>query len=130
MGLLLDTCTFLWLIWDEPPLHDRARALLADPDNTLYLSPVSVWEGCVKHAKGKLVVRAAEPAWQHFTRQRVAHGIEALPLTENDVRHLGALPAVHGDPFDRLLVCQAIEHGLTLVTPDPDIRRYPIRTFW
>ena len=129
-GLLLDTCVFLWLIWDEPPLHTGVRERLADPGETLFLSAVSVWEATVKHARGRLVVRAPQPAWQHFTEERMRHGIEPLPVSEQDVRHLAALPPVHADPFDRLLICQAIENGLTLVTPDRHIRRYPIKTFW
>lgn len=130
MRLLLDTCTFLWLIWDERPLHAAARQLFTDPDNTVYLSAVSIWEASSKHALGKLQVQASEPAWQHFTQQRERHEIEPLPLNEAGVRHVSTLPLIHRDPFDRLLICQAIEHGLTIITPDSEIRRYPIKTFW
>ncbi|HEX7382423.1 MAG TPA: PIN domain-containing protein, partial [Nevskiaceae bacterium] len=63
-------------------------------------------------------------------RQRLLHGIEALDLREAAVRHLSHLPHIHRDPFDRLLICQAIEYGLALVTPDPWIQRYPIRALW
>jgi PIN domain nuclease of toxin-antitoxin system len=130
MKLLLDTCTFLWMIWDEAPLTAGVHEILSDAGNEAYLSAVSVWEATVKHRLGKLSLNADEPAWQHFTRQRTLHGALALPLTESDVRHVQNLPDNHRDPFDRLLICQAIEHGLTLVTPDPQIRRYPIKTLW
>jgi PIN domain nuclease of toxin-antitoxin system len=130
MSLLLDTCVFLWLIWDEPPLHARARELIADPVNEVFVSVASVWEAAIKHGKGRLDVRAAGSVVEHFTKERMRHDIASLPVYENELRHLAALPAVHQDPFDRLLVCQAIEHGLTLVTPDPLIRSYPIKTFW
>lgn len=130
MRLLLDTCVFLWTIWDEPPLHERARAVLKDRHNELCLSPISVWEAVIKHQLGKLSLRADGPAWTHFVRQRELHGIQTLPVTEAEVQHLSQLPDHHHDPFDRLLICQAIEHGLTILTPDPQIRRYPVKTFW
>lgn len=130
MRLLLDTCVFLWLIWDEPDLVPEMREALSDPDHTLFLSAVSVWEATQKHALGKLTVHAPEGAWTHFVRQRKLHQIEALAVDEAAARHLAALPMLHRDPFDRMLICQAIEHGMTLVTPDQNIRRYPIRTLW
>lgn len=130
MRLLLDTCVFLWLIWDEPELLPEMREVLSDPDHTLFLSAVSVWEATQKHALGKLTVHAQEGAWAHFVRQRKMHQIEALPFDEAAARHLATLPMLHRDPFDRMLICQAIERGMTLVTPDKNIRRYPIRTLW
>ena len=130
MKLLLDTCTFLWLIWDEPVLVEGARELIRDPDNTLYLSPISIWEALIKHQRGRLQVNAREPAWQHFTEQRERHDIRALALDEAALRHLVKLPEIHRDPFDRILICQAIEHGLALITADIQIRQYPIRTVW
>lgn len=130
MNLLLDTCTFLWLIWDEAPLRAAVREVLSDPSHTPYLSAVSIWEATHKQAIGKLSVTANEPPWQHFVRQRDAHDVLPLALDEAAVRHLPHLPSIHRDPFDRMLICQAIEHGLTVVTPDPAIRRYPIRTLW
>lgn len=130
MRLLLDTCTFLWLIWNEAPLHDRARAWLGDPDNEVFVSAVSIWEAVNKHRIGKLTLNTQEPSWQHFTRLRELHQVAPLQLAEADVRHLSNIPVIHRDPFDLLLICQSIEHGLTLVTPDKNIRRYPIRTLW
>ena len=60
----------------------------------------------------------------------ILHEIEALPLDEESALHLGRLPALHKDPFDRMLVCQAIAHGLVVLGPDPLIAQYPIRTLW
>ena len=62
--------------------------------------------------------------------QREAHAIAALPLDEESALHLSRLPVLHRDPFDRMLVCQAIVHGLTILTPDPLIAQYPARTTW
>ncbi len=130
MALLLDTCAFLRLIWDDRRLPARARELIADAGNPLFLSAVSIWEATNKHAQGKLPVYTKEPAWQHFVTQRDRHDIAALPLDEQAIRHLGNLPPLHKDPFDRLLICQAIEHGLGIVTPDEAIRQYPVKTLW
>lgn len=130
MNLLLDTCVFLWMIWDEPALTARLRTVLSDPRHELFLSAVSIWEATHKHTLGKLTVHAPEGAWAHFIRQRDAHDIRALAFDEAVVRHLSVVPPLHRDPFDRMLICQAIEHGMTLVTPDRAIQRYPIRTLW
>ena len=130
MGLLLDTCTFLWLIWEDRKLPAQAREAIADATKPVFLSAVSIWEATNKHALGKLPVYAKEPAWQHFVRQRDRHQVAPLPLDERAIRHLEQLPPLHKDPFDRLLICQAIEHGLGIVTPDAAIRRYPVKTIW
>ncbi|HAZ60873.1 MAG TPA: PIN domain nuclease [Gammaproteobacteria bacterium] len=130
MKLLLDTCVFLWIIWDEPALRPAMREVLSKPEHDLYVSSVSIWEATQKHALGRLEVRSEEGAWAHFIAQREAHGLIAQAFEEADARHLGQLPLLHRDPFDRMLICQAIERGLTLVTPDHTIRRYPLKTLW
>ena len=130
MKLLLDTCVFLWVIWDDPALTPAMRDVLSDPDHEVFVSAVSIWEAVQKHALGRLEVRAKEGAWAHFVGQREAHGLIAQAFEESDARHLGQLPPLHRDPFDRMLICQAIERGLTLVTPDREIRRYPLKTLW
>ena len=130
MKYLLDTCTFLWLIWDEPELSSRSRDVIRNRDHELFLSPVSQWEALVKHRAGKLEIRTQEPAWRHFVDQRERHGILSLPLDEIALGHLAKLPNHHRDPFDRMLICQAIESGLAILTSDPLIRRYPVKTEW
>jgi PIN domain nuclease of toxin-antitoxin system len=128
--LLLDSCTFLWMIWDEPELTARARALIADPRNEVYLSAISLWEILVKHQAGRLELRQpVEPA-RFYAAQREAHRISPLPLEEEAVAQLTKLPNLHRDPFDRMLICQAIAHGLAVLTPDAAIQRYPVRTVW
>lgn len=130
MKLLLDTCVFLWLIWDEPELTGPMREVLGDPEHEVWVSAVSIWEAVQKHRLGKLEVIAPEGAWAHFVTQRDTHELNPLPFDEVHVHHLRQLPVLHRDPFDRMLICQTIECGLTLVTPDHAIRRYPIRTLW
>lgn len=128
MRLLLDTCTFLWIVSDAPELTDNARTLFHDPDNEISLSVVSAWEIMVKHSLGKLPL-PAEP--ESFVReQRERHEINTLFLDESSVFHLSELPGIHRDPFDRMLICQAIEHDLGIMTPDPMINRYPVSVVW
>ena len=128
MKLLLDTCTFLWIVSGAPELSDRARTLFADPENEAYLSTVSDWEMALKHALGRLPM--PEPPARFVPAQREAHGIDSLPLDEEAALHLDRLPALHQDPFDRMLVCQALVHGLAIVTPDRLIAQYPVRIVW
>lgn len=128
MKLLLDTCTFLWVISDSENLSTHSRKLFADPENEVYLSPVSVWEIMVKHGLGRLPM--PEPPQQFVPRYRKLHGIQTLPLDEDAVLQLPRLPSHHKDPFDRMLICQAIAHGITLLTPDAAIDQYPVKTIW
>ncbi len=128
MRLLLDTCTFLWAVSDQPKLSRACREVLVDPANEVFLSAVSAWEICVKSTSGGLTL--AEPAGQFVPKYRAAHGFQPLPLDEAAVLQLPRLPEHHRDPFDRMLICQAIAHGMTLLTPDPLITRYPVATAW
>ncbi len=128
MKLLLDTCSFLWAVRGDALLSAEATALFRDPANEVFLSAVSAWEIAVKYSLGKLPLSDV-PA-RYVPRERERHGIEPLPLGEADTLLLDRLPAVHTDPFDRLLVCQAVQHGMTLLTPDPMIHRYPVPVRW
>ncbi len=131
MRLLLDTCAFLWLIAEPARLSPGAREAIADPRNECYLSAVSLWEILVKHALGRLEVAANGADVAGFLlAQREAHRIDPLPLDEVAVARLGSLPDHHRDPFDRMLACQALAHGLRIVTPDPLLARYPAQTLW
>ena len=128
MNILLDTCTFLWIATDAPELSARARELFQDPDNAVYLSSVSAWEIAVKYMLGRLPLPA--PPDRFVGPTRISHGIDSLPLEEETVLMLPRLPDLHKDPFDRMLVCQALTHQLALLTPDALIRQYPARVVW
>jgi PIN domain nuclease of toxin-antitoxin system len=128
MKLLLDTCTFLWLVTDDDGLSLESRKLFTDPTNDVFLSAVSGWEIMLKCSLGKLPLPT--PPEQFLSTQRSRHNIDALPLGEEATAHLPKLPAFHKDPFDRMLICQAIQHELTILTPDPLIIQYAIRTVW
>lgn len=128
MKLLLDTCTFLWVTGKPDALSQQARSLFQDPENEVFLSAASAWEIAVKQTIGRLVL--PEPGDRLIPRLRQRHGVDALPIDEESTLHLNRLPPLHRDPFDRILVCQAIVHGMTLVTPDDMIARYPARVLW
>jgi PIN domain nuclease of toxin-antitoxin system len=126
--LLLDTCTFLWAITDDTRLSESARRILDDDEDDLYLSAASVWEITTKAARGRLALEEAPAAL--IPRQREALWLAALPIDDETALATGRLPRIHGDPFDRLLVAHAIQHGLTILTPDRTISRYPAPTLW
>ncbi len=128
MNILLDTCTFLWIISDSTELSERAREVFHYDSGVVFLSTVSVWEIIVKHALGRLPLPA--PPAQFIAGMRARHEIESLPLEEEAVLMLSRLPDIHKDPFDRMLVCQALAHGLSLLSPDSSIRQYPIPVIW
>lgn len=124
MKLLLDTHVFLWFISGASQLPAGIRAAILAPENAVYLSVVSVWEAIIKFQLGKLPL--PEPPQIYLPRQRQRHRIASLPVDEASVARLTELPLLHRDPFDRLLICQAIEHDLTLATVDSSILAYPI----
>ena len=126
--LLLDTCTFLWLVADDPrlPLHTRTEC--RSPGNLVYLSALSALETAIKYRLGRLAL--PEPPERFITRARERLRIEPLPYDERDAAHDAVLPSHHRDPFDRGLVSQAILRGMTIVTPDADIAKYPAPVLW
>lgn len=120
MRLLLDTHVFLWYISADSQLPVTFRDAIREPSNEVYLSVASVWEAVIKHALGKLPLPEA-PA-EYLPRQRDAHRIASLPVEEGAFAHLANLPPLHRDPFDRMLIAQAHQHGLTLATVDDTVR--------
>src|SRR5438105_1997426 len=128
MKLLLDTCTFLWIAGGGRPLPPRIADLYRSPDNDVFLSAASAWEIAVKYANRRLLLPEAPPMFVSGERERL--GVTALAIDEESALHVGRLPHLHRDPFDRMLVSLAIVHGMTIVTPDPLISQYPARTIW
>ncbi len=125
---LLDTCTFLWTLEGSRKLTSRVRRQIENPENRVLFSAVSAWEIAVKHAAGRLPLPGSVDDF--IGEGRSGHGLEALVFDARCTYHLHRLPHVHRDPFDWMLICQAIEHDLTILTPDPMIRKYPIKTLW
>lgn len=127
MKLLLDTCTFLWLAGGGT-LSAGAAAGVRDPANDVLLSAVSVWEICSKHRAGRLPL--PESPDRLIPTERGLRGVEELAFDEASALQVLRLPPLHRDPFDRMLISQAIAHGLAIVTPDPAISQYPVRVVW
>lgn len=123
MHLLLDTHVVLWALADDTRLSVAAREAIADGDNLVCISAVSAWEITIKRALGKL--RAPDDL---VAQLRAAH-FDTLDMTVEHALAVGALPDLHRDPFDRMLVAQARVETLTIVTLDPQVRRYDIPTF-
>ena len=124
MKLLLDTHIFLWYILADAQLPTPYLDAIQDPANEVYLSVVSLWEIIIKYQLGKLPLPQAPETY--IPEQRRRHQIASLGVNEASVALLAGLPALHRDPFDRLLICQAKHNNLTLVTVDAAIRAYPI----
>ncbi|MEW6296855.1 MAG: type II toxin-antitoxin system VapC family toxin [Thermodesulfobacteriota bacterium] len=124
----MDTHTFIW--WDSEPakLSPQALALCQDRQNMLLISVVSVWEMQIKLQLGKL--RLTLPLREIIETQQQVNNIEILPITLAHVLALERLPAHHKDPFDRLLVAQAMVEGAVLVSGDPNIGKYAVRVVW
>jgi len=128
MRILVDTCTFLWLAADASELSPASKAACVDPANDVYLSAVSGWEIAIKYHLGRLPLPI--PPQEYVVSRREWLGLERLDLDEVAAAHTHLLPDLHRDPFDRALVAQAIVNGLTLITPDPLVRVYPVPTMW
>lgn len=126
MRLLLDTHVFLWHVADDPRLPASFLAAIQNPANEVYLSVASVWEAIVKHATGKLTF--SSPPAEFLPDERRALQIASLVIDEGALPFLAGLPLLHRDPFDRVIIAQALQHGLTLVTVDADVLAYPVPT--
>ena len=127
-GYLLDTCVALWYFAGSDKIPASILSVLRDPRHEIFFSDVSLLEIVIKHQLGKLPL--PEPASRLILKWVRQHGFRFLPLTTQSILRLESLPALHRDPFDRLLLCQTLTHRLALVTPDPLIRRYDAPVFW
>ena len=97
--------------------------MITDPKNQVFLSVVSFWELIIKSRTGKLPLPEAPEVY--VPKRRNQHRIISLSVDELDVAYVASLPSIHNDPFDRLLIAQALRHGLTLLTVDAKVRAYP-----
>lgn len=128
MRLLLDTHAFLWWVDASDSLSRRARAAIASARNQCHLSLASGWEIAIKTSLGKLRI---EGRLDRFLPEQIAeNGFEALPIEIKHVARVARLPFLHHDPFDRLLIAQALEDDLAVVTADRTFARYGVERIW
>ena len=128
MKLLLDTCSFLWLTNKTHHLSSTAKDVLENSSHTFFISDVTVWEICMKWQAEKLPLPKPPPNW--VTEQKKIWQFNTLPIKEVHLYRTTQLPDHHRDPFDRLLVAQCLVEQLAILTPDPQIHRYPIEAIW
>ena len=123
MRLLLDSHVFLRFLTKDAKLSERADSAIVDATD-VYLSHAAVWEMTIKRSLGRLRLAEAPEDMAE------ASGMSLLPITLPHIQRVGGLPRHHGDSFDRMLIAQAIEEGLVLVTGDATVQRYPVAWLW
>jgi len=128
MKLLLDTHAFLWFITDDPALSSEAKSLIENPDNDVFLSVASLWEMAIKVSIGKLTIK--QPFDVFMTEQIRLNSISLLNISIDHVNLITSLPFHHRDPFDRLLIAQAMAEQLSLVSADVIFDSYDIKRLW
>lgn len=128
MRVLLDTHAFLWWISESPRLSELVRDTIDDEGNEVIFSAVSGWEISLKAGVGKLILPDT-PA-KFVTDQLLLHDFEILPMRLDHALRVYELPTHHQDPFDRLLVSQAISEEVPILSADPEVRRYPVEVIW
>ena len=128
MRALLDTHAFLWWITDDPRLSTRVREVIADGGKILYFSAASGWEIAIKAGLGRL--RIPENLERFLTEELAQNAIQVLPVYLSHALRVYTLPPHHRDPFDRLLISQALLGKLPVLTADPQIAIYPVDVIW
>lgn len=125
MRLLLDSHAFLWWLADDSRLKDVARREISDPESLVFVSAATIWELTIKAALGRL-----ESGDTDLVEEIAENGFVELSITARHAEKAGRLPRHHDDPFDRMLVAQAMVEGLTCVTRDPEFSKYAVPTLW
>ena len=128
MKILLDTHTFLWWIADDQRLSARAREIIEDGNNELFLSGATGWEITIKVQIGRLKL-PVEPV-QFILEQMRINAIQSLAIQMNHALHVYTLPQHHRDPFDRLLVAQSQLEGLPILSADSQLASYRVQLIW
>ncbi|MEI6126833.1 MAG: type II toxin-antitoxin system VapC family toxin [Pseudomonadota bacterium] len=128
MRALLDTNCFLWFITDCEKLSSSARSFITDLDNTLSLSAASLWEIAVKVTIGKLEL--LRPFDQLIPEQLTVNAIDILPIETSHLSRMISLPFHHRDPFDRLIIAQALTEDISLISSDTAFHKYDVKLIW
>jgi PIN domain nuclease of toxin-antitoxin system len=128
MRALLDTHALLWWLFDDPRLSEIARQIIANSENTIFVSSASAWEIATKHRIGKLP--EAEEAMTRLPDLLRKARFRVLPISLEDALAAGSLPGPHRDPFDRMLIAQSQAEGLSILTNDPAFADYEADVIW
>jgi len=128
MTLLLDTHSFLWFWWDDPQLSGTAKQAICDATNRKLISTVSCWEIAIKVSLKKLDLGVPYRGFIH--EHMVRNNFELLQITDEHLAMLVALPFHHKDPFDRLLIAQALYEQIPIVSVDPQLDAYSVTRIW
>lgn len=128
MRLLLDTHTFLWFALGDAQLSPSAKSMILDPANDKLVSPATYWEIAIKISIGKYALH--EPYEKFMQRGIFANGFKVLPIKPKHTAALTTLPFHHRDPFDRLLVAQAMVEAVPIVSADSALAAYPVTRLW
>ncbi|MFM9964770.1 MAG: type II toxin-antitoxin system VapC family toxin [Planctomycetaceae bacterium] len=128
MRLLLDTHAMLWADAEPGRLSQKAQSLLLDVENELLLSCASLWEMQIKVMLGKLTIRKPMP--NLVNEWEIEKGLSVLPTTPRHIYEVSALPSIHNDPFDRMIVAVARCENATILSDDPEIKKYPVPVIW
>ena len=124
MRLLLDSHAFVWFIDGNPRISRPARAAIEENAEVVWVSYASIWELTIKQAVSRMTLPEAPEA------MATNAGMQLLPIELRHIRLTAALEHLHGDPFDRMLVAQALDEGLVVVTSDRMVQRYPVAWLW
>lgn len=127
---LLDTHVWLWANNSPSRLSPLAQELINDSRTSLQLSLASVWEIGIRVSTGKLIIANEERVDAYVARINALMGVTLAPITTRDVEAVTKLPWLHKDPFDRMLIAQAISLNIPIITADPHFNSYPIETIW
>ena len=128
MRILVDTHALLWWIHDDPRLSSAARKTMSDPASELVLSVASIWEIVIKFGSGQL--KLGQPPADYLPPVLKKYEIGLLNITGAHAFRTGTFPQHHKDPFDRIIIAQAIEENLPILTSDNHFRAYPVSTVW
>lgn len=130
MKLLLDTHTLLWLVDGDAQLTQPARTAIADPANELFISVAAIWELAIKTTKAPKPLILSDPLDVYLAKWLPVYGVNVLSIGQAHALGVLTLPDHHRDPFDRIMIAQALCEGMTLVSGDGHVSSYPVSRIW
>jgi PIN domain nuclease of toxin-antitoxin system len=127
MNILLDTHAFLWFLGGDAELSEQAKLFIENPEHEKYISIASFWEIAIKNSLGKLTL---DVPFVELKTEAIKNSFQILPITFEDTLQLSRLPFYHRDPFDRIIISQAKENNLILISRDSNFAQYNVNLLW